>query len=608
MDLMKYLARVRDSRPHDSDGYQPGVLYRLTPSGPAYATEAETVAAIIAETGKAYNDAGGRPLPLVANWNMYSTPLSWQLGKIAEGWPILPFVTYDKSMSVANFTGTGYPNGNADAIADLAAAGLPFSLQYPNFSDPLYTDAAYATSTSDAATACALWPFTVSGAVATGSTSVTITVNYALEVWAIVGAPVTFSEFTGGWSALNGTHTITARNVYSKTITVAVDGSGFGTWSSGGKALTRVAKLSPMGTDAPWAALGTEHAECDVIAHLQSEYPDPPRVFIVDNNESRKISHTQWPGEQRFIDANPTLVANLGTAPAQHNDQPMAIWHEALADRHSAMFGAFRTALTEAAWPGAVSFVGYNATLAHNFRTSDLWWQLSDTWEACFVEGEFNKLAWQPYAWNGSTPNIYVWNNFGWYPFETYSQQNIAMVYKVAQDIAESVNPNYWAEFSSWDGELFDGGAHPDSVPATYIRTTHGIDYTVGYYKGWVQWCMWLLRSRCVREFRYHYHPATGYLDLTDTETEHGARFQMHLEMVSHVHQHTVLRRFWREGTLVENTAALIADNSYAHPFQFMSGYTGYAVRALAWDAYVTTGHHQTLALLPPCVDQVDEY
>jgi hypothetical protein len=44
--LPNYVARI--GWPAEPQ-YEPGVLYRLTPSGPAYATEAETVAAIIAE-------------------------------------------------------------------------------------------------------------------------------------------------------------------------------------------------------------------------------------------------------------------------------------------------------------------------------------------------------------------------------------------------------------------------------------------------------------------------------------------------------------------------------------------------------------------------------
>jgi hypothetical protein len=578
-------------------------ITQLFPSGPAYATGAETRAAIIAESTKAANDAR-RPLPLAANWNMYSTPLSWQLAKIDDGYPILPFVEYNKDMSVANFTGTGYPKGNADALSSLATYGLPLSLQYPNLASPLYTDATYIDgSVSNADTAMQVRSRDVSAAVANGTTSVTVTFTNTGDLWTAVGSPVTFSDFTGGWAALNGTHTITGRGISAKTVTVAVNGSGFGTWSSGGKGLLRLQYLSPMGTDVPWAALGAEHGECDVMAHLQSVYPNPPRVIICDNNESRKISHTQWGGDQRFIDANPTLVSNLNSSPNQYNDQPMEMWHYALIDRHNAMFGAWRDGMTEEAWPNALTFVGYNANIANNFRISDLWWKLSDTWESTFVEGEFDRLAWQPYAWDGTTPNLYIWNNFEWYPFETRSPQNYAMVYKMGQDIAESINANYWGEFSSWDGELFDGGDHESVSNAVLFKTTKGIDYNVDYYKGWVQWCMWMMRPRCVREFRYHvlFNEQSGSIDLSTTSNEWGARWHMHLDMVSHVHQHPTLRRFWREGTLVENTNTLIG-NSYTHPQQFLSGYTGYAVKALAWDAYPKNYH------LPASLDHVDEY
>jgi hypothetical protein len=496
MDLMKYLVRARDSRPHDADGYQPGVLYRLTPTGPAYATEAETVAAIIAEANKRFDDAGGRPLPLAANWHMYTYPMSVQLDKIADGYPILPFFSWDRTMSSAELIATGYPKGNADALSAVASSGLPISMQSLQWEYELYTNTAY-TSLSDTDTA--------------------------------------------------------------QTIT------------SGG----RISEVSPMGTTTAWATLGSSTGDNACMAYLQAQYATPSRVIVLSNNEAPKLTHGSASTDTRY-------VATYG---ARNEAQQSSDLHYRWIDRYSAMFDAFNAELSEP-WQEAVTHTGYYALLHPRFATVSAWWLYTPSSP---VSGDYDRLMWEPYAWDGSSPEVYDTN---WQthkvPFLMWSPQNESMSFKFAADIAYSINPSHWFEISVWDGDTATGMEYAAGEKASHY-SSRGVAYTPEYYKGWVQYCAWICKPRCVREFRKHLWDNSTAINLQGAT--YGPYWTAILDLVSHVHQEPTLRRFWREGTLVENPAMIGSDT---HPFQQPTTAGDASMDGSPWEGYPRNYHLAT--------------
>jgi hypothetical protein len=631
MDLMKYLARVRDGRPHDADGYQPGVLYRLTPSGPAYATEAETVAAIIAETNKAYNDAGGRPLPLFASWHMYSTPLSWQLDQVEAGYPVLPYLKWWKYGEASELLTQG-----TDDFPRLAASGLPFSVQSyqweQSFLDhPGTVEDKYYLGLSDANTAETVRTSPVSVTAATAVNPVSITTASAHGY--SNGDRVTFFGMTGGFSALNGLpQNITVTG--ASTFTVPVNGSGFAAYSDGGDVRRRDWSVSPLGTSDAWTRLGAEWVNCPQFTWMESEYASPPRVLLVSNNESPRLE---------FFNAADDVRYSGGSSAAEKG--------EAIFDATVTQWGAFFTAMAGAtSWP--IVSVAYNGSVTARFHTTDAWW----IYNGPMYENTIGKESHYPQVWGGASPEIYD-NWWQWSteypaqckaPFLMWSPQNEAMTFAYIRDNTVTVDADHWFEISSWDGEMWSGapygtsgsnwpvenripvvnvvsvtpngtssvtietaaphlmaGVHVASfqgmtggsaalntgIYATTNHTTYTFDVTVNgsawaayagggksfwgalkagryeaigitgdadYYKGWLQYCLWIIKPRAVRDFR------DSGPDLVD-DAAYSTRLLAVRDLVAHVHQNPTLRRFWRSGVPVYNPNTI---GTWSHPFQ----------------------------------------
>jgi hypothetical protein len=146
-------------------------------------------------------------------------------------------------------------------------------------------------------------------------------------------------------------------------------------------------------------------------------------------------------------------------------------------------------------------------------------------------------------------------------------------------DEAWQANPDFWFEMSTWDGNEVNRwmqGVAAESPDELVKNTAAGLSeaqrknldealvkksktlqyladgqtYTPERAAGWVQFGMWLLRPRVVREFRGHatqMEPVKPYW----TET---------VKAVDRVWENKTLTEFWRHGELVKNTA-------HKHPY-----------------------------------------
>jgi hypothetical protein len=428
----------------------------------------------------------------------------------------------------------------------------------------------------------------VTGATATDDTSITITTSGSHQFGG--NRPVTFADMPGGWSALNGnTYTTTAAS--GSTFSVAVDGSGFGTYTSGGTVVGRGTVVSPWGTSQAWYDSGNLWTTSDQSAYLQAQYPEPPRVILLANNETDRLSYTFAFFETRYR----ALFADYA---ARTEAQIMSDTHDRMIAQWNELFDGMDAGLS-ADWLSARINVGYNAFPTQKFRTVYGWFN----YQTQGTVATFNKLSWQWFSWGGGSPEVYdnQWQvgtsenypaNYK-APFLTWSPQHEAMSMVFQRDIAEGVNPDYWFEISIWDGDMWEGAnSYPDFFggngnydhPKAVKYRALGIDLTPDYYKGWTQYCMWITRPRCVREFRYF------RVGVDDTSTpNYWDYWQAVLDQVSHVHQHPTLRRFWRDGAMVESTTITSVYPSgvnNTHPFDHRDYTADGSLAGGTWNGY----------------------
>jgi hypothetical protein len=152
-----------------------------------------------------------------------------------------------------------------------------------------------------------------------------------------------------------------------------------------------------------------------------------------------------------------------------------------------------------------------------------------------------------PLAWDGGSPSFYLYNWMANTDFSVFSPQVESMNWIFMLQEAYKLNPSFWFEMSVWDGH--EPGAQNDKR-LTIARA--GQFFSPSRYAGMVQFGMWLLRPRVVREFR-------GWQDTLASEE---AYFLPIVDAVDSVYANPTLQAFWRKGALVANT-------KYQHPYQW---------------------------------------
>jgi hypothetical protein len=149
-----------------------------------------------------------------------------------------------------------------------------------------------------------------------------------------------------------------------------------------------------------------------------------------------------------------------------------------------------------------------------------------------------------PLMWDGGSPSYYTHD---WNPstdYTTWSPQIEFQNLVFMQQEAYRLNPEFWLEFSVWDG--YDGPTRASQyTPKRDVYQQRGQTYDPHRYAGFVQFGMWLLRPRVVREYRGWTFPVEEGLPY----------FMAIVQAVDRVHLDPVLREFWRHGKLVPNRA-----------------------------------------------------
>lgn len=275
--------------------------------------------------------------------------------------------------------------------------------------------------------------------------------------------------------------------------------------------------LSPFGPIAPWYQAGREWARHPSLRMLERLYPDPPLVLFISDNEADRLSADD-------------LHAPYSVSASQRVIARRRAIGNAWIVRYQAMIRGFRDGLDAPGWRAHALFMGYDAFAMSALGRWPGWGSYS-----LYVPGRTE--PW-PYAWDGASVSYYVHN---WAPdsdYTVWSPQIEAMNYVPVLAEVRRSKPDFWFEISTWDGQEPD---QPSDKLLFYAK--RGQTYTADRYGGMVQFGMWLLRPRVVREFR----------NWTDDRIRFGPYFDRVLDAVGRVHENPTLRRFWRQGHLVAN-------------------------------------------------------
>jgi hypothetical protein len=301
-----------------------------------------------------------------------------------------------------------------------------------------------------------------------------------------------------------------------------------------------IRKLSPFGPIEPWRDPAGQYVDTPAMKELQRMYPDPPLVLFVGNNEAPDLRWHQVGQSKRYLD-------RYGHG---RSDQfKRKVVGQGWIERYRVMFTAMREALVSETWKKNVRFVGYGAFGPSHFGRWQGWKEYS------LISDQWTSPNW--HFWDGGSPSYYTHNWCDNRDHWVWSTQVQSMNWIFQLEEAWKVNPDFWWEISLWDGNSSKWTPQTECTPEMTKKSKacqyakDGQTYTPDRYQGWVQFGLWLLRPRVIREFRGSTTPLEPWRPF----------FERLLSVVDRVYGDATLKDFWRHGTLVPNHA-------HQHPYQ----------------------------------------
>lgn len=288
-------------------------------------------------------------------------------------------------------------------------------------------------------------------------------------------------------------------------------------------------KVSPFGPAALWNEVGRKWTSTPLVRKLQDWYPDPPQVFFVSNNEHSKLAWHEAEKSRRYLTAY---------GPGRDGAFKRKVVGDGWVERYRALQDGMREGMSAHGWGRQSGFIAFDAIGTRAFGRWKDWLNYS-----LYTKGRME--PW-PLAWDGVSAPYYVQNRGETTDHTVMSPQIEAMNWIFMLDEASRLNPDFRLEISTWDG--YEPGATDDK--RKFYRAL-GTEFSPKRYEGYVQFGMWLLRPRVVREFRNHLSKVT----------HDEPYFLPVVNSVDRVHDNPVLKKFWRKGQLVANT-------NHKHPYQ----------------------------------------
>lgn len=298
--------------------------------------------------------------------------------------------------------------------------------------------------------------------------------------------------------------------------------------------------VCPFGPIAPWREIGRQHTDNSWMKQLEQWYPDPPLVIFLSNNEHSKLRWTEVEKSKRYLD-------KYGSG--RDADFQRKVVADGWIERYRALQDGLRDGLDNATWKKHAVFVGYEAFGPPHLGRWDGWITYS-----LYSKGRIDP---NPLMWDGGSPSYYTDD---WNPKTDYivwSPQVEFMNLVFMQREALKLNPRFWFEFSVWDGYHAEPKRQNTYLSKRSVYRQAGQVYNPERYGGFVQFGLWLMRPRAVRDFRgwtESWDDVAGQ-DARPAQEGGGPYFMAIVKAVDRVHVNPVLRQWWRKGELVPNRA-----------------------------------------------------
>jgi hypothetical protein len=283
-------------------------------------------------------------------------------------------------------------------------------------------------------------------------------------------------------------------------------------------------KISPFGPLICWYKVGKKWGSSPMMKQIIEWYPSPPLVIFISNNEADKLYWVDAEVDQRYIN-----LYGYG-----HEDEfKRRVFANAWIEHYRILIKGFQDGFENSTWQKKSKFIAYQAFGPGWFGSWDGWKEYS-----LYVK---NRIDPNPLYWQGGSPSLYIC------PSCKEQDNNVrggifqSMNWVFILNEALRLNPSYWFEFSSWDGDL----------EAQDLYADLGQSLTPERYGGFVQYGMWLIKPRVVRMYR----------DWDQSRKEILPWLLPVLNAVDKVYLNPILQSFWRNSTLIPNP-------SRKHPYQ----------------------------------------
>jgi len=288
-------------------------------------------------------------------------------------------------------------------------------------------------------------------------------------------------------------------------------------------------EVSAFGPAKHWRDVGRLWTTSPLFRKVIAAYREPPMVLLVSNNEHTREWWVKVEEDQHYL-------KRFGRG--RSDDFKRKAVGDGWIELYRALQAGMREGLAGTPWEQRVVFVGYDAFGPPHFARWPGWMEYS-----LYSQGRIDP---KPLAWDGASPSFYVfnWNESTDYTVISPQVESMNWIFMLRE--AVRLNPKFWFEISTWDGHEPE---MDNDKRKLYAR--RGQQFTPERYGGMVQFGMWLLKPRVVREFR-------GW---QDTLAQAEPFFKPILDAVDRVHASSVLGRFWRDGELVVNPEG-------RHPYQ----------------------------------------
>ncbi len=280
---------------------------------------------------------------------------------------------------------------------------------------------------------------------------------------------------------------------------------------------------SPFAPDDAWARFARWWGGNRAIQWVQEVYPDPPMVVWLNNNEGGEIGLKHLNRSVRF-------QRKYGDQDLS-KDQKQQILHAAYDQKYEVLFDTVRQTLTEPAWKTNSRFVAYNA------------WPRS-------VKGRTDernhRSEWKRY--DGAMPEFYLndWQIYrGKTDYNYWSPQTEGLRIESSQDVIFSLAPDYYFASIAWDGGQPAKRRSAINCLATGMYGSGAVQrWDFARYEGMIQFGLWAMRPRVMREFRW---------PVSDHDAYDKGAFMAVVDAVDRVWGNETLAEFWRFGELVKS-------------------------------------------------------